>query len=54
MLGLHFLIMKTKLGKAMWATAQDKDTAALMGINIDKVISATFLIGSALEQRLVL
>ncbi|NLC11217.1 MAG: branched-chain amino acid ABC transporter permease [Firmicutes bacterium] len=47
MLGLHFLIMKTKLGKAMRATAQDKDTAALMGINIDKVISATFLIGSA-------
>jgi branched-chain amino acid transport system permease protein len=48
MLGLHFLIMKTKLGKAMRATAQDKDTAALMGINIDKVISATFFLGSAL------
>ena len=48
MLGLTFLIQKTKIGIAMRATAQDKDTASLMGININKVITATFAVGSAL------
>ncbi|MGI6484782.1 MAG: branched-chain amino acid ABC transporter permease [Thermoanaerobacterales bacterium] len=48
MIGLHFLIQKTKIGMAMRATAQDKETAQLMGIKIDKVISFTFAIGSAL------
>ncbi len=48
MLGLTFFIQKTKVGKAMRATAQDKDTASLMGINIDRIITITFAIGSAL------
>lgn len=48
MVGLHFLIQKTKIGQAMRATAQDKETAQLMGIKIDQVISFTFAIGSAL------
>ena len=48
MLGLTFLIQKTKIGIAMRATAQDKDTASLMGININKVITITFAVGSAL------
>ncbi len=48
MLGLTFLIQKTKIGIAMRATAQDKDTASLMGININKVITVTFAVGSAL------
>ncbi len=48
MLGLTFLIQKTKIGIAMRATAQDKDTASLMGININKVITTTFAVGSAL------
>ena len=41
------LIQYTKIGKAMRATAQDKIMAQLVGINIDKVIMFTFLIGSA-------
>ncbi|MCF6095746.1 branched-chain amino acid ABC transporter permease [Thermovorax subterraneus] len=48
MVGLHFLIHRTKLGQAMRATAQDKEAAQLMGIKIDRVISFTFAIGSAL------
>lgn len=48
MIGLHLLIQKTKLGQAMRATAQDKETAQLMGIKIDRIISFTFAIGSAL------
>ncbi|NMB35205.1 MAG: branched-chain amino acid ABC transporter permease [Firmicutes bacterium] len=48
MIGLTFLIQKTKIGKAMRATAQDKDAASLMGINIDLVITVTFAVGSAL------
>ncbi|NMB41055.1 MAG: branched-chain amino acid ABC transporter permease [Firmicutes bacterium] len=48
MLGLTFLIQKTKIGIAMRATAQDKDTASLMGIDINSVITITFAVGSAL------
>jgi branched-chain amino acid transport system permease protein len=44
---LTLLIKFTKIGKAMRATAQDKEMAMLMGVDIDKVISATFIIGSA-------
>ncbi len=45
---LTILIKFTKVGKAMRATAQDKDMAQLVGININQVISTTFIIGSAL------
>lgn len=48
MLALRFFINKTKLGTAMRAVAQDKKAASLMGINVDWIIAATFLIGSAL------
>lgn len=48
MIGLHILIQYTRIGQAMRATAQDKETAKLMGIKIDRVISVTFALGSAL------
>ncbi len=44
---LTLLIKFTKIGKAMRATSQDQHMAQLVGINVDKVISVTFLIGSA-------
>lgn len=48
MIGLHLLVQFTKAGKAMRAVSFDKDAAALMGINVDSVISFTFALGSAL------
>lgn len=48
MFGLWLLVDKTRLGKAMRATAQNQEVAGLMGININRVISATFVIGAAL------
>ena len=45
---LQFVIKKTKLGKAIRAASSDQDAAQLMGISVDKSISLTFLIGSAL------
>jgi branched-chain amino acid transport system permease protein len=45
---LHLFVMKTKTGKAMRAVAQDKVMASLVGINPDRVISVTFIIGSGL------
>jgi len=48
MLGLHMFVTRTKWGKAIRAVAQDRDTSALMSINVDRVISLTFFIGAAL------
>lgn len=46
--GLFLLIERTKLGRAMRATAQSPDVARLMGVNVNTIISMTFMIGSAL------
>ena len=48
MLVLNWFINKTKMGKAMRATAQNRSAAQIMGINIDQVIALTFGIGGAL------
>jgi branched-chain amino acid transport system permease protein len=48
MVGLRLLVQRTKMGKAMRAVAEDKETAALMGINVDRVISNTFAISGVL------
>ena len=45
---LTLLIKFTRIGKAMRATAQNKKMAMLVGVNVDRVISMTFVIGSAL------
>jgi branched-chain amino acid transport system permease protein len=46
--GLMYLVNRTKLGRAMRATAENPRVAALMGVRPDHVISATFIIGAAL------
>ena len=48
MVGLLVLIRRTRLGRAMRATAQAQDIAGLMGINVNTIISLTFVIGAAL------
>jgi branched-chain amino acid transport system permease protein len=48
LLALSWLVQQTRQGKAMRATAQDKDAAAIMGINVNRTISFTFLIAGAL------
>lgn len=48
MTALTLFIHRTRIGKAMRATAQDKTMASLVGIPIDRVISVTFIVGSAL------
>lgn len=48
MILLHVFVMKTRTGKTMRAVAQDKTMASLLGINVDSVISVTFIIGSGL------
>lgn len=48
MVALTFFINKTKLGKAMRAVSEDKSAAALMGISVNRTITLTFAIGSAL------
>ena len=46
--GLYVFVMRTKTGKAMRAVSEDKDVAALMGIDVDQVIVITFAVGAAL------
>ena len=48
MIGLTLFTGKTKMGKAMRACSEDKGAAQLMGINVNRTISMTFAIGSAL------
>jgi branched-chain amino acid transport system permease protein len=48
LLALMWLVQRTRQGKAMRATAQDRDAAAMMGINVNRTISFTFLIAGAL------
>lgn len=48
MAGLNFIVKYVKIGKAMRAASEDYEAASLMGINVNKVISFTFAIGSAL------
>jgi len=45
---LNWFVNKTRQGRAMRATAQDPDTAGLMGVNVDRTIAIRFLIGGAL------
>jgi branched-chain amino acid transport system permease protein len=46
--GLYVFVRLTKTGKAMQAVSEDKDTAALMGIDVDRIIVVTFAVGGAL------
>ncbi|MBK8137460.1 MAG: branched-chain amino acid ABC transporter permease [Chloroflexi bacterium] len=46
MTSLWFFVQRTKMGKAMRAVSEDKNTAALMGINVDRVIVMTFVLGA--------
>ena len=48
LLGLFYLVHYTMIGKKMRAVSFDKPTASLMGVNVDRTISFTFLIGTAL------
>lgn len=48
MIALTFLVQRTKMGKAMRAVSEDTEAAQLMGININRTISFTFVLGSAL------
>jgi branched-chain amino acid transport system permease protein len=47
-LALNTIVNKTKIGKAMRAVSEDKDAAQLMGVSVNRTISITFAIGSAL------
>jgi branched-chain amino acid transport system permease protein len=48
MFALYVFVQRTRVGKAMRATAQDRDAARLMGINVDQTIALAFLLGGAL------
>jgi branched-chain amino acid transport system permease protein len=48
LIGLNFFIMRTRTGKAIRAVAEDKDVAALMGIDVDRTVSITFATGAAM------
>jgi branched-chain amino acid transport system permease protein len=48
MIGLNLFVNRTRLGKAMRATAQDPEAARMMGVDVDRVIVTAFFLGSAL------
>ena len=48
MVALQWLVTSTRIGRAMRAVAQDREAAALMGVNVDRIIAITFFIGAAL------
>jgi branched-chain amino acid transport system permease protein len=48
LIGLNYFILRTKTGKSIRAVAEDKDSAALMGIDVDKTITITFATGAAM------
>ena len=48
MIGLYLFINRTRTGRAMRAVSEDKDVAAMMGINVDRIIVTTFMIGGLL------
>jgi branched-chain amino acid transport system permease protein len=48
LVGLNYLVNATRIGKAIRAVAQDRSTASLMGINVNRIISLTFLVGGLL------
>jgi len=48
MVGLQWMVTSTRIGRAMRAVAQDREAAALMGVNVNQIISITFFIGAAL------
>jgi len=48
MVALQWLITRTRIGRAMRAVAQDREAAALMGVNVDRIIAITFFIGAGL------
>ena len=48
MIGLHYFVTRTRWGKAMRATAQDRETAQAMGIDVERTILVTFFVGGAL------
>lgn len=48
MIGLYYFVEKTKVGKTLRAVAEDKEIAALMGINVDRAIIMTFAVGGAM------
>ena len=48
MVGLQWLVTRTRTGRAMRAVAQDREAAALMGVNVNRIIAITFFIGAGL------
>jgi len=48
MWGLHLLIQRTTLGRSIRAVAEDREMAAIMGVNVRRVVAVTFFLGSAL------
>jgi len=48
MVALHLFVNRTRLGRAMRATAQDAEAARMMGVDVDRVVVTAFFLGSAL------